>query len=196
MSRLISIPLALALLAAAAASLVLTGCVPAVVVGATAGTVLVATDRRSTGAQVDDESIELKVANAISERYGDKVHVNVTSYNGWVLLSGEAPDAETRSSIGQIAATTNRVRKVFNEIAVGPNTELGVRTNDTYITSKVKTRFLESDKFNATQVKVVTERGVVYLMGIVSHQEGDAAANIASTTTDVLRVVKLFEYTN
>ena len=196
MPRLVPIPLALAMLLALAAPALLSGCAPLLVAGAVGGTVLVATDRRSTGAQVDDESIELKIMNNVSERYGDKVHVNATSYNGWVLLSGEVPDPETRSSIGEIASKTNRVRKVFNEIAVGPNTELGSRSNDTFITSKVKSRFLESDKFSATHVKVVTERGIVYLMGIVSRQEGDAAGQIASTTTDVVRVVKLFEYTN
>jgi osmotically-inducible protein OsmY len=190
-----AVAVAVAMLAIAVPPL-LTGCAPLVVGAAVTGTVLVATDRRSTGAQVDDEAIELKVANTVSERYGDKVHVNATSYNGWVLLCGEVPDPETFSSIGEIARTTNRVRKVFNELAVGPNTELSSRSNDTYITSKVKTRFLESKKFNATQVKVVTERGTVYLMGIVSHEEGDAAGDIASTTIGVLRVVKLFEYTN
>jgi osmotically-inducible protein OsmY len=196
MPRLVPIPLALAMLLALAAPALLSGCAPLLVAGAVGGTVLVATDRRSTGAQVDDESIELKIMNSVSERYGDKVHVNAISYNGWVLLCGEVPDPETRSSIGEIASKTNRVRKVFNELAVGPNTELGSRSNDTFITSKVKSRFLESDKFSATHVKVVTERGIVYLMGIVSRQEGDAAGQIASTTTDVVRVVKLFEYTN
>ena len=185
----------LVLLAAAMAGPVaLTGCVPALVVAGAAGTTLVATDRRSVGAQADDESIELKIANGVNTR--DRVHVNATSYNGIVLLSGEVPDQETLSSIGGMARSTERVRAVHNELAVGPVTSISARTNDTYITSKVKSRFVEANKFSATHVKVVTERGTVYLMGIVRHDEGDAAGQITSTTSGVVRVVKLFEYFN
>ncbi len=185
----------LVLLAAAMAGPVaLTGCVPALVAAGAAGTTLVATDRRSVGAQADDEAIELKIANGVNTR--DKVHVNATSYNGIVLLSGEVPDQETLSSIGGMARSTERVRAVHNELAVGPVTPMSARTNDTYITSKVKARFVEANKFSATHVKVVTERGIVYLMGIVRHEEGDAAGQIASTTSGVVRVVKLFEYFN
>ena len=100
-----------------------------------------------------------------------------------------------RADVYALARGTDRVRSVHDELVVGPNTDLGARTNDSYVTSKVKTRFVEaSDKFSATQVKVVTERGVVYLMGLVTRAEGDAAAQIASTTSGVVRVVKLFEY--
>jgi osmotically-inducible protein OsmY len=184
------------LTAAIAGPLALTGCVPALVVAGAAGTTLVATDRRSVGAQADDEAIELKISNNVNTRYGDKVHVNTISYNGIVLLCGEVPDQETWSSIGGMARSTDRVRAVHNELAVGPLTPLSSRTNDTYITSKVKSRFVEANKFSATHVKVVTERGTVYLMGIVRHEEGDAAGQIASTTSGVVRVVKLFEYIN
>ena len=183
-------------LAGAAAATLLAGCVPLVVAGAVGGTALVATDRRSVGAQADDEAIELKVSNAINTQYGESVHAIVTSYNGIVLLSGEVPTQDIWASIGNLAKTTPKVRTVHNELAVGPNASMSQRTNDSYITSKVKTRFVEANKFSATHVKVVTERGVVYLMGIVSHAEGDAAGQIAASTTDVVRVVKIFEYTN
>jgi len=183
-------------LAAAAAATLLAGCVPLVVAGAVGGTALVATDRRSVGAQADDESIELKISNAINAQYGESVHAIATSYNGIVLLSGEVPTQEIWASIGNLAKTTPKVRTVHNELAVGPNADLNVRSNDTFITSKVKTRFVEANKFSTTHVKVVTQRGIVYLMGLVRHDEGDAAAQIASTTTGVVRVVKLFEYIN
>ena len=183
--------LGLASLVAAAASL--SGCVPLVVGAAVGGTALVATDRRSVGAQTDDEAIELKIANVRNTRWGDQVHVNVTSYNGIVLLSGEVPDAKIKSEMEEIARTTNPVKRVYDEVEVRPVTTLSERTNDTYITSKVKARFVEQTAFSATLVKVVTERGVVYLMGLVRKDEADAAARIASTTSGVVRVVKLFE---
>lgn len=184
-------------LAAAAIALIagtaLTGCVPAVIaVGA--GTALVATDRRTTGAQVDDEGIELKIAQNANAQYGDRIHLNVTSYNGIVLLTGEVPDQGVWASLGNLAKTTEKVRVVQNELVVGQNTPMSARTNDTYVTSKVKTRMIEANKFPPNAVKVVTERGVVYLMGIVTRPEGDAAGEIAATTTDVVRVVKVFEY--
>jgi len=174
----------------------LQGCVPVMVAGAVGGTALVATDRRSVGAQADDEAIELKISNAINSQYGEKVHAIATSYNGIVLLSGEVPTPEIFTSIGNLAKNTDKVRLVHNELAVGPNADMSVRSNDTFITSKVKTRFVEANKFSTTHVKVVTQRGIVYLMGLVRRDEGDAAAQIASTTTGVVRVVKLFEYIN
>ena len=174
------------------ASTLLSGCVPLVVAGV-AGTALVATDRRSVGAQADDESIELKVGNNIGTGYGDRVHVNVTSYNGIVLLTGEVPEQNLVATIGEIARTTAKVRRVHNELVVAAVSPVGSRTDDSYITSKVKTRFVEANKFSATHVKVVTDRKVVYLMGLVKRDEAEAAAQIASTTSGVLRVVKLFE---
>ena len=171
----------------------LSGCVPLVVGAAVGGTALVATDRRTVGAQADDETIELKIANHIGTGYGDRVHVNVTSYNGIVLLTGEVPTPDIVASIGDVARTTAKVRVVHNEIVVAAASPLGSRSNDSYITSKVKTRFVEKNKFSATHVKVVTDRQVVYLMGLVKRDEADNAAQIASTTEGVLRVVKLFE---
>ena len=177
-------------------SILLSGCVPLVIAGAAGGAALVVADRRSVGAQTDDEAIELKMANNIGAGYGDRVHVNVTSYNGIVLLTGEVPTPDLKASVEQIARTTAKVRRVADEMTVGPVSSIGSRTNDSYITSKVKARFVEANKFAANLVKVVTERQVVYLMGLVSHAEADAAAQIAATTSGVVRVVKLFEYTD
>ena len=194
MSQIRSIAVAVALLATATATL-LTGCVPLIVAGAVGGTALVATDRRSVGAQADDEAIELKLANAINTQYGERVHAIANSYNGIVLLSGEVPTQDIWASIGNLAKNTVKVRIVHNELAVGPNADLSVRSNDTFITSKVKTRFLEANKDSPRRTsRSSRERGIVYLMGIVTRAEGDAAARIASTTTGVVRVVKLFEY--
>lgn len=170
------------------------GCVPLVVGAAAGGTVMVATDRRTTGSQVDDELIEDKTAVTISERFKGDFHVNVTSYNGIVLLTGEVPAEGAKEDVANIARSTPKVRSVQNELAVGPVTDMSSRSNDTLITSKVKARFVEANKFQINHVKVVTERGVVYLMGVVRRDEGDAAANIASTTAGVQRVVKVFEY--
>jgi osmotically-inducible protein OsmY len=181
---------------AAAASNLLSGCVPIVIGAAAAGTALVVADRRSVGAQADDEAIELKISSNVGSTFGDRVHVSVTSYNGIVLLTGEVPTQELRSQIEQIARTTPKVRRVDDELTVGAVTSIGARSNDAYITSKVKARLVETNKVPANLVKVVTERQVVYLMGIVSHAEGDAAAQIAATTSGVIRVVKLFEYTD
>ena len=186
-------PAALAL-AALALSSVLSGCVPMLVAGA-AGTALVATDRRSAGAQVDDTTIEAKIGSNAQGRWGDRSHLSVTSYNGVVLMSGEVPDAAGKDAMSEFAKGADRVRSVQNELVVAPPSELGSRTNDTYLTSVVKTRFLEAtDRFSATHVKVVTDRGVVYLMGLVRRSEADAAAQLAASTRGVARVVKVFEY--
>jgi len=185
---------ALLLSLVAAGSLALSGCAPMIVAGM-GSAVLMAADRRSSGAQLDDQTIELKVSAAATEKFPD-AHLNVNSYNGIVLLTGEAPTAEVRGGITQIAEKTDRVRSVENEMVVGPNSDFGDRSNDTFITSKVKARLVEADKVPANLIKVVTERGVVYLRGLVTPQEGDAAASIAATTESVLRVVKVFEYTN
>ena len=177
-----------------AAVVALAGCVPVLVVGAVGGATMVATDRRSAGAQVDDESIELKVITQVGNEYGERVHVNVTSYNGVVLLTGEVPDQGARASIGGVAKNTEKVRAVNNELIIAPLADFSSRSNDTYITSKVKSRMIEANRFPPNAVKVVTERGIVYLMGIVSMEEGTAAGETAATTSGVVRVVKFFQY--
>jgi osmotically-inducible protein OsmY len=171
----------------------LNGCVP-LIVGGVAATAAVATDRRTTGAQLDDEFIEDKTVVSVLERYGQSVHVNVTSYNGIVLLTGEVPNESAKEGIADIVRGWPKTRNVQNDLVVGPLTDLSSRSNDTFITSKVKSRFVEANRFQINHVKVVTERGVVYLMGIVRRDEGDAAADIARTTRGVQRVVKVFDY--
>jgi osmotically-inducible protein OsmY len=182
-----------ALLAAVALSQ--NACVPLIVGGVAAGAA-VATDRRTTGTQLDDEVIEDKNALAINERFKGDFHVNITSYNGIVLLTGEVPADSAKADIEQMLRSTPKVRAVQNELVVGPVTDLASRSNDTLITSKVKARFVEAAKFQINYVKVVTEHGVVYLMGVVRRDEGDAAAELARTTSGVQRVVKVFEYIN
>ena len=185
---------AAAALAAVAAAVVLAGCVPAVAVVGIGTSAMMASDPRSMGAQIDDETIELKLqSNPIVLR--ENVHLNVASYNGVVLLVGQAPTAAVRDEIGALAKGTDRVRAVNNELTVGPNTEYGVRSNDAFITSKVKTRLLDEGKVAPNRVKVVTENSVVYLMGLVTRKEGEAAAEVAANTSGVKRVVKVFEYT-
>ena len=179
---------------ALAAQTALTGCVPAVIAVGAGGAAMVATDRRTTGAQVDDEGIELKIVTRANELYGDRIHLNVGSYNGVVLLTGEVPDQGVWASLGNLAKTSEKVRVVHNELVAAPNSDLSARTNDSYITSKVKARMVEANKFPPNAVKVVTERKVVYLMGIVTRQEGDDAAQIAATTAGVATVVKVFQY--
>jgi osmotically-inducible protein OsmY len=184
------------LVALLAAIPLLDGCAPAVIAVGVGYGAVVANDQRSTGAQLDDQTIEIKVTTTAGGRWGNEVHLNVTSYNGIVLLTGEAPSTIIQDEITKIAQTTDRVRTVQNEMVIGPVTDLGARTNDTYITSKVKTRLLEDEKLKALYIKVVTERSVVYLMGIVPRPEGEQAAQVAATTSGVARVVKVFEYKN
>lgn len=152
-------------------------------------------DRRSSGIFVEDEAIEMKGGRRISERYGDNVHVNVTSFNRNVLLTGEAPTEAAKVDIANLVKGVENVRSVVNEIAVGPVSTFATRSNDTLITSKVKGRFMDGGKFQINHVKVVTENGVVYLLGMVNRTEADSAVQIASSTSGVRKVVKVFEYT-
>jgi osmotically-inducible protein OsmY len=171
----------------------LNGCAP-LLVGAAATGVLVAQDRRTVGTLAEDEGIERKAASRVGERFKDAVHVNVTSYNRIVLLTGEAPDEAAKSEIERIARAVENVRGVHNEIAVAGVSSYTVRSNDTLLTSKVKARFLDSKKFNGLHVKVVTENSMVYLLGLVKKQEADDATEIARTTGGVQKVVRAFEY--
>jgi osmotically-inducible protein OsmY len=171
----------------------LQGCFPMVAAGA--GTAaLSAIDRRTTGTQVEDEGIELRALNRIGERYGDRVHVNVTSFNRNVLLTGEAPDENTRVALEKIVLGVPNVRGATNDVAVAGISSFTARSNDSFLTSKAKARFVDAGKFNAVHVKVVTENSVVYLLGLVTQQEADAAVELARTTGGVRKVVKVFEY--
>jgi osmotically-inducible protein OsmY len=169
------------------------GCAPLVVGGAAATGVVVAEDRRTVGTITEDQAIELKTSNRIGDRIKNG-HVNVTSYNRMVLLTGEAPDAAAKATAEKVAQGVDNVRGVYNELAVGPNSALSARANDTYLTSVVKARFVDAQRFSPVHVKVVTEAGVVYLMGLVTRKEADAASEIARTTRGVHRVVRVFEY--
>ncbi|MEI6719147.1 MAG: BON domain-containing protein [Betaproteobacteria bacterium] len=183
----------LVLVSAIVAAPVLQGCLPVAAVGV-GGVVASANDRRTSGTQIEDEGIELRASNRISERWGDKVHINVTSYNRAVLVSGEVPNAEIKAAIGQVIAGVANVRGVTDEVVVAGGATLSSRTNDSYITSKVKARFVDANSFNPFHVKVVTENSTVYLMGIVTEAEAKAATDVARTTGGVRKVVRLFEF--
>jgi osmotically-inducible protein OsmY len=174
--------------------LLLHGCAPLVIGGAAATGFAVSEDRRTVGTMTEDTAIESKASSRIGDGLKGSVHVNITSYNGIVLLTGEVPDAKAKDQAGRIAQAVEKVRSVYNELAVGPVTPLSVRTNDTVTTSKVKARFVDGQKFNPLHVKVVTENGVVYLLGIVKKQEANDATELARTTSGVRKVVRIFEY--
>lgn len=170
------------------------GCAPLIVGGAVAGGAAVANDRRTVGTITEDESIELKATDRIRARHKGGTHVNVTSYNRMVLVTGEVPDAQVKADVERIARGVEHVRGVYNETIVAGVTSMTARSNDAIITSKVKGRFVDANKFNALHVKVVTENAVVYLMGLVRKQEAADATEIARTTSGVQKVVRVFEY--
>ena len=171
----------------------LQGCVEMAAVGAGAA-VFGYEDRRTTGTMVEDEGIELRATNRVSERFGDRVHINITSFNRSVLITGEVPNANTKSEIEKIVQGVPSVRSITNELQVAGGTSLSSRATDSTITGKVKARFVDSGKFSALHVKVITEAGVVYLLGIVTEGEANEAVEIARTTGGVRKVVKVFEY--
>ena len=188
MTRLLGLVLLLVVAALAA------GCAAVAVGAGAAAGYSVYEDRRSTGTQVDDQRIESRAASAIDQRFGWKVHVNVTSYNRQVLITGEVPDAVSHAEVEKLVAALPGVRTLANELTIGALSSLAARTGDTVITSNVKTRFLGAKNFNAVHVKVVTEAGTVYLLGMVTEVEANAATEIARTTDGVKKVVKVFEY--
>jgi len=169
------------------------GCVPVVVGGAAATGVIVAEDRRTVGTIAEDEGIEFKTLNRIGGKVKD-AHLNATSYNRMVLLTGEVADAAAKAEAEKIARAVENVRGVHNELQVAGNSSLSARANDSYLTSKVKARFVDAQKFNPFHVKVVTENNVVYLLGLVKRQEANEATEIARTTGGVQKVVRIFEY--
>lgn len=184
---------ALKLILSAALISQITACVP-IVVGGAAATGAMAADRRTSGIYVEDENIELKAVKKMETNLGEDAHVNVTSYNRNVLLTGEVPVAESKSKAENLVKEITNTRSITNEITVGPKSTIGSRSNDSYITSKVKTKFVTENKFPANYVKVVTENGIVYLLGIVTNKEADDAVEIARNTDGVTKVVKVFEY--
>ncbi len=174
------------------------GCAAALFGGAAAGA-SVAHDRRTTGTMVDDQSIEMKIIGELDqiEELANQGHVGITSYNYAVLLTGEVPSEELSQRVEEIARNTNKVTEVYNELIVAPPSSLSSRSTDTWITTKVKTalfQITEIPDFDPTRVKVVTDRGVVYLFGLLNPDEADAVIETTRSVGGVQKVVTLFEY--
>ncbi|HEX5639439.1 MAG TPA: BON domain-containing protein [Burkholderiaceae bacterium] len=189
--------LARTLVAAALVASVLPACAPLVIGTIAAGTAIVATDRRTTGTQVDDTSIELRVSSELGTAFKDiqkEVHISVNSFERKVLLTGEVPTGQAKAQAGEIASRSLNVRTVVNELTIAPPSTFGQRTNDTTIGTKVRAQFVNTKEIPFNSVGIVTERGIVYLMGFVTEKEGEIAAHVASRVTGVQQVVKVFDY--
>jgi osmotically-inducible protein OsmY len=183
---------AFAALAAASLAATLSACAPLVLGGAAVGT-LVAVDRRTSGAQLEDEGIDLRAGARVREAFGDRVHVNVNSYNRQVLLTGEVPSEQVKQQVEQVVARVENVRSIVNELGVMGNSTLGQRSSDTLVTGKIKASLVDDRELSAGAFRVVTERGTTYLMGRVTQREAERATNIARTVGGVQKVVRLFE---
>lgn len=184
---------ALALAGVLAACLLGSACVPLAITGITAGA-MAAADRRTLGAQTDDQTIELKATALISEKLPAAKSISTTSYNRKVLLTGQAPDSASKARAQELIAGLPNVRGVQNEIVVGPRPGMGTVSSDAAITARVRTAFLGERDLPSEAFKVVTESGVVYLMGLVTRAEADRASKAASRVSGVTRVVTVFEY--
>lgn len=183
----------LTLVAALAGSLVsLSACFPLLVGGAVGG-MLVATDRRTSGSVVEDEGIEQRSASRIRENLGDRVHVNVTSYNRQVLLTGEVPTAQDKQLVEQIVSRVDNVRNIVNELGVMGNASLTQRSSDSLVTGRVKAALVDAKDLFANAFKIVTERGTTYVMGRVTEREAKRATEVISSTSGVQRVVRILE---
>ena len=171
----------------------LQGCFPIMAGGIAAG-VLAVDDRRTLATQGEDKTIFAKAESRIGERFGSRVHVNVTSFNRRVLLTGEVPDANTRTEVERTVGGVENVTSVVNELQVAGASSLTARTSDSIVTGKVKGNFVDDSGVQANAFKVVTENSVVYLMGLVTREEAERAANVAARTSGVRQVVKVLEY--
>lgn len=185
--------LSLTLTAAVLASTLATGCAPLLIGGAMVGGVTVATDRRTSGTQLEDESIEVKAGARIREQLGEKVHATVNSYNRVALITGEANSEEARAALDGVVGGVENVSKVLNEVAVMPASSLSSRSNDVVIAGKVKAKFIDARDLLSNAFYVVVERGQVYLMGRVTEREADRATEIARDISGVRKVVRAFE---
>jgi osmotically-inducible protein OsmY len=183
----------LALVLAASALGSLTACVPMVLGGAMVGGSMMATDRRTSGTQVEDEGIELKAAARIRENLGERVHVNVTSYNRQVLITGEVPNAQDKQLVEKVVSSVENVRNIVNELGILGNSTLSQRSNDALVTGKAKAALVDAQDLFANAFKVTTERGVVYLMGRVTQREANRATDVVTKTPGVLRLVRVLE---
>lgn len=173
----------------------LSGCI-GVVLGGAAGGATVVGDPRTTGSQVEDESIELKAGNLLrgDKELSQQTHINVVSYNQVVVVTGEAPTEDMRSRVFDMIKGIEKVRTAHNEVTIAAPSPISARTTDSWLTTSVKAKIVGAKELNAIRIKVVTEAGTVYLLGLVKQEEGDLAAQLASQTAGVQRVVKLFEY--
>ncbi|MET0351356.1 MAG: BON domain-containing protein [Rhizobacter sp.] len=171
----------------------LSGCAAIVVGGAVVGGTLMATDRRSSGTQVDDQAIELKAGSRIKEAIGDRGHINLTSYNRVALITGEVPTEADKVAVEQAIARIDNVRSTVNELSVGFSSSLTARSNDALISTKVKATLVDAGDISAAAVKIVTERSIVYLMGRVTEAEANRAVDLTSRISGVQKVVRVFE---
>ena len=183
----------LALLAAATLVTTLPGCAAFVIGGAFVGGAMVVTDRRTSGAQIDDQAIELRANSRVGELLGDRGHVSVTSYNRLVLLTGEVPTEADKAAAEQTASKVESVRSVVNDLGVTGLSSLSSRSYDSFLSGKVKTSLIDAKDILANAFKVVTERGTVYLMGRVSEREAQRASDVARGVPGVQKVVRVFE---
>lgn len=169
-------------------------CAPIVVGAVAAGTALVVTDRRTTGAQVDDQTIQLRLANELSAAFKTQpVHINVNSFDRKVLLTGEVPDEATKARAEEIARASQNVRAVVNELAIAAPSSLSDRTADTALSGRVRAAFVNTREIAFNSIEIVTERRIVYLLGLVTENEGKIAALVASKVPGVQQVVKVFD---
>jgi osmotically-inducible protein OsmY len=180
-------------LAAMAVATLMSACAPLLVGGAVMGTSLMVTDRRTSGTQVEDQSIELKAMTRTREAVGERGHVNATSYNRTLLLTGEVAAETDKVAVEQAVAKIEGVRTVVNELVVAGSSSLAARSNDAILTSKVKASFIDAKDVFANAIKVVTERSSVYLMGRVTEREANRASDIARGVGGVQKVVRVFE---
>ncbi|MEO6279466.1 BON domain-containing protein [Roseateles sp.] len=185
--------LTLTLTAAVLASTLATGCAPLLIGGAMMGGVSVATDRRTSGAQLEDETIEVKAGARVREQLGEKVHVNVNSYNRVALITGEANSEESRAALDGVVGGVENVQKVLNEVVVTAASSLGNRSNDVIIAGKVKAKLIDARDLHSNAFYVVVERAQVYLMGRVTEREADRATEISRQIGGVRKVVRAFE---
>ncbi|MCM5681761.1 BON domain-containing protein [Schlegelella sp. S2-27] len=169
------------------------GCAPLIVGGAMVGGVMMALDRRTSGTQVEDQSIELKALNRIKDTIGDRGHVSATSFNRMVLLTGEVPSEQDKQAIELAVSRIENVKSIVNEVAVMNKSSLGSRSNDVILAGKIKATFVDARDIQANAFKVVTERGIVYLMGIVTEREANRGSDLARSVSGVQKVVRVFE---
>jgi len=182
-----------ALASALAASTLLSACAPLLIGGAFVGGSMVAIDRRTSGTQLDDQAIELKAVNRIDEITNKRGHVIATSYNRTLLITGQVPSEADKLAVEQGLARIDNVRSIVNELTIGPDSTLGTRSNDTLISGKVKASLVDASDLQANAIKVVTERGTVYLMGRVTEREANRAAEVTRGVSGVQKVVRVFD---